>query len=252
MHAPDLAALIGVTPLAVTLPGRALPLPAYVFEPHRLALPCWVDALQGLPPALLLTFDRHFDLVPPAAPAEVPDRSAGVAALAAHARARLDPRNFDHVLAALEAGLIGDVLCLARAAPKGSFAGALWTDHRGGSHRIARAPGLAPLLPDGPLADLGAALLHGDAPIVLDIDLDAFTTPSDADPTEPIAWSRESIRRYLLPPGSTPFWDVVRPRLAALTLAREPLHVGGLVAEARLFLDAAPVIFGELLGAELP
>lgn len=245
-------ALAGVTALALTIPDRPAPLPAWVFEPHRLALPCWAAALEGLPPALLLTIDRHFDLVPPRAPAEVPDRAAGVAAIAAHARDRLDPRNFDHVLAALEAGLVGDVIALARAAPQGSFAGDAWTDRRGRRHGILRAPALAPLLPDGPLAGPLAALLATDAPILLDVDLDAFTTPSDADPTEPIAWSRETIRRFLLPPGSESLWALIRARLVGFTLAREPNHVGGLTAEARLFLEAAPVLFCELLGAELP
>ena len=38
----------------------------------------------------------------------------------------------------------------------------------------------------------------------------------------------------------------------ALTLAREPLHCGGLVAAGQLFERAAEVLFCRLLGADLP
>lgn len=248
--------LAGITRLS--LHGGRGPTDAYVFDPHRLALPSWALALEGKPPALLVTLDRHFDLVAPADPAAVPDRSAGLRAIDEHARWSLAVRNTDHVVAAMEAGLIGDVIAIARAKPAGAIEAPSWTDRRGGLHRIVRATNVDRIADGfgtdapGPGAREVEPLLEGDGPIVLDLDLDCFTTPSDADPTELLPWPRELIRRFLLPEGSAPLWDRILSRCVALTLAREPYHCGGLVAGARLFEEAAPVLFEELLGVELP
>ena len=103
-----------------------------------------------------------------------------------------------------------------------------------------------------PAAREAAELLERAQAVLLDVDLDCFTTASDADPTEVVPWPRAAIRRFLLPEGSGPFWEAVLSRCRALTLAREPYHCGGVLAAGRLLEDALTVLFGELLGAELP
>ncbi len=252
----DAARLAGITRLS--LRGGRGPTSAWVFDPHRLALPAWAAALEGQPPALLVTLDRHFDLVPPEAPAAVPDRSAGLRAIDEHARWSLTIRNTDHVVAAMEAGIVGDVLAIARASPVGAHAGESWTDRRGGVHRLLRARTVDQLAADWgtpsatPEAKQLADWLEGGGPVLLDVDLDCFTTPSDADPTSILPWPRELIRDFLLPPDSEPFWEAVLGRCVALTLAREPYHCGGLAAGARLFLDVGEVLFRELLRVDVP
>ncbi len=237
--------LAGVTRLS--LGGRG-PRDAYVFDPHRLALPCWALALEERAPgqaATLLTFDRHLDLVVPALPAQVPDRAEGVLALDAHARLELDVRNVDHIVAAMEAGLISEVVAIARSRPRGALEVERYLDTRGREHGLAWAPTLERFL------DRGGALSSA-GPVLLDLDLDCFTTPSDADPQNVLSWPAEVIREHLLPEGSRGFWEALLPRIVALTLAREPFHCGGLLAAGRLFEAAAPVIFRELLGSDLP
>jgi len=236
--------LAGVTRLA--LDGRG-PRDGYVFDPHRLALPCWALALheRNAGPALLVTFDRHLDLAVPQEPARVPDREAGVLAIDAHARLELDVRNIDHIVAAMEAGIVGDVLCFARAKPQGALEGGTYTDRRGKAHRIDVARTLEEWL------DAGGRLTH-EGPALLDLDLDCFSSPSDADPRAILPWPRELVRDALLPEGSSAFWSALLPKTIALTLAREPYHVGGLLAANRLFEVAAPVLFEELLGGRVP
>ncbi|WP_245919577.1 UPF0489 family protein [Melittangium boletus] len=246
--------LAGVIRLA--LGGGRGPTDAYVFDPHRLALPAWACALgvEGSP-ALLVTLDRHLDLVPPVAPAAVPDRSAGLRALDEHARWSLDVRNYDHVLAAMEAGLVGDALVLARTKPRGTTTADTYVDTRGRTHRLVVVP----------TVDRAAEAYHQPAPgdrvrdvleaaerVLLDVDLDCFTSLSDADPMTVLPWPLDVIREYLLPPGSEPFWDAVLGRCVALTLAREPHHCGGLLASGRLFQDVAQVLFREVLRTEPP
>jgi len=236
--------LAGVTRLQ--LAGRG-PKTGFVFDPHRLALPCWALALEecGRAPALLVTFDRHFDLAVPTEPARVPDRREGALALDAHARLQLDVRNIDHIVAAMEAGLVGDVLAFARSSPEGALQAASYRDRRGGTHRIERAPS-----PEAWL-DGGGRLPGGEAPVLLDLDLDCFTSQSDADPRAVIPWPQALVRDHLLPEGSAAFWEALLPRTVALTLAREPYHCGGLLSAGRLLEQVAPVLFGELLGADL-
>jgi hypothetical protein len=88
--------------------------------------------------------------------------------------------------------------------------------------------------------------------VLLDVDVDCFTSPSDADPTTVLPWPRSLIREFLLPMGSEAFWERVLSRCVALTLAREPSHCGGLLAGGELFRDVAEVLFRELLGAQPP
>jgi hypothetical protein len=88
--------------------------------------------------------------------------------------------------------------------------------------------------------------------VLLDVDLDCFTTPSDADPTTVLPWPRSIIREFLLPEGSGPFWAAVLGKAVALTLAREPHHCGGVLASGDLLRDVAEVLFRELLHAEPP
>ena len=75
---------------------------------------------------------------------------------------------------------------------------------------------------------------------------------NDADPTSVVPWRQAQIRDFLLPDESEGFWNAVLSKCVALTLAREPGHCGGLTSEAALFLEAAPVLFEELLGVDLP
>lgn len=251
--------LAGVTTLG--LAASRGPKTAYIFDPHRLALPCWAHALEeagSKGPATLVTLDRHFDLVVPRDVAAIPDRAAGLRALDEHARWSLDVRNYDHIVAAMEAGLIGDVVAIARARPQGSWTSPGYRDRRGGDHRFAVSPTVARIAEEwddhAPSSTGGAvrALLEGDAPIVLDVDLDCFTTSSDADPMTVLPWPEEVIREFLAGKDLQPFWDAVLPRAICLTFAREPHHCGGLLAGGRLFETAARILFSELLDAGLP
>ena len=52
--------------IELSIDGKG-PSRGFVFDPHRLALPCWAE-VTGDAPSLLLTFDRHFDTVPPVNP----------------------------------------------------------------------------------------------------------------------------------------------------------------------------------------
>lgn len=247
--------LAGVT--CLSLEGKG-PREAFLFDPHRLALPSWAVALEGRPAATLITLDRHFDLVPPSEPASVPHREQGLRALDEYTRWELSVRNTDHVIAAMEAGLVGDVVAVARSSPEGAFAGESWTDRRGGVHRILRSRTLDRLVEGYGTADASpwarelSALLEDGGPILLDLDLDCFTTTSDADPTEILPWPGDIIRRFLLPEGSERFWSDVLGRCVAFTWAREPYHCGGVVPAARLFEEAAPIVFRELLGVDVP
>lgn len=236
--------LTGITHLSLDPPVG--PRDAYVFEPHRLALPAWAEALDERPrPALLVTFDRHLDLVPPrAAPPSGGD-------FYDYARLQLDVRNVDHVLAAMEAGLIGDAIVLARARPEGCVEGDRWVDGKGVAHRLLIAPSLDRLL-NGPLGADARALVGAAQTTLLDLDLDCFTSLSDADPLAVVPWPMALIREHLLPRGSADFWTSVLRPCAALTFARESAHCGGLVAGDRLFADAAQVVFAELLKVDLP
>ncbi len=241
-----MSAFAGVIELGIH--GRRGPRRGFVFDPHRLALPCWA-ALAGEGPALLLTLDRHFDTVPPRA---ATPRGLTPAQLDTHAREQLDVRNYDHLLAAMEAGVISDALVVARARP----VGAVTEDWRG--HQLISAPtedllsaewGTPLASPEGRRAH---AAVQRASRIILDVDLDCFTTPSDADPTTVVPWPEGLIDDFVRPLGSEPFWDEVLAKCVGLTFAREPSHCGGLVSAGRLFEAAAQVLFVELLGADLP
>ena len=233
----------GIIELSIVGKG---PKRGFVFDPHRLALPCWAE-FGG--PSLLLTLDRHFDTV---APVNAPTRGSSVDALDLHARDKLDHRNFDHILAAMSAGLISDAIIVARARPVGAVT-ADWQGHELISSAtldlISAEWGTAHATPESKRA---FAAVERSKSIILDVDLDCFTTPSDADPTTIVPWSLELIRDFVLPRGSEPFWDSVLAKCVGFTFAREPSHCGGLIASGRLFEHAAQVIFADLLGADLP
>ena len=245
--------LAGVTRLSLS--GRG-PRDAFLFDPHRLALPSWACALGDGPPALLLTLDRHFDLVPPSVAA--PPRRSGLRSLDEFARWELDVRNYDHVLAALECGLLTDVVSVARAHPRGSVTASHWTDRNGVTHELVSAPTVDRLSHGfgtdeaDPASVRLAALLDKAERVVLDVDLDCFTTPMDAEPTTVVPWPRALIREFLMPHGSAPFWDAVLGKCVALTFAREPHHCGGVLAGDALFADACEVLFRELLRTDVP
>jgi hypothetical protein len=133
-----------------------------------------------------------------------------------------------------------------------------WTDRRGLEHHLVGAASVDRLSEGfgepsaAPKVAEAAELIARADRVLLDVDLDCFTTVSDADPTAVVPWPRALIREYLLPPGSEAFWEAVLPRCAALTFAREPHHCGGLLASGELFRDVAEVLFRELLGTEPP
>jgi hypothetical protein len=245
--------LAGITRLSLF--GRG-PRDAFLFDPHRLALPAWAFALGERRDALLITLDRHFDLARP--PTPPPDASAGLRAIDEYARWSLGVRNDDHVLAAMEAGLVGDAIVIARSHVKGSFESGTYVDARGRSHRLVHAPsvdGVAEAFGTAsapPVPREAQALLAAAPDVLLDFDIDCFTTLSDVDPTAVVPWPRALIHEFIFPPDVKPFWDAVLERCRALTIAREPYHCGGVLAGDRLFADAAEVIFRELLGADLP
>lgn len=241
----------------LTLGGRG-PKDAFLFDHHRLALPCWSAGLGETRPALLVSLDRHFDLVPPPDVQAIPDAAEPLRTIDEFARWQLDHRNFDHILAGMEAGLVGDAIIIARARPRRMFEGAEYIDRRGEKHRILSATTLDRIA-DGfgsaagtPEAQDAEGLVRKARSIILDLDLDCFTSPSDADPTDIVQWSRELIRRQLLPQGSGPFWDAVLFKSKVLTLALEPLHCGGVVATHRLFEEVAEILFRELLQTDVP
>lgn len=234
------------------------PKDVYVFEPHRLAFSAWaLDARerQDANPALLMTLDRHFDLVPPKAHLSP---SASLRELDDFVRWELDVRNFDHILAAMEAGVISDAIVVARARPKGCFEGLEYVDRHGRTHRLLQVPTIDRLAENfateraSSEARAAHELIQKSNRVVLDVDLDCFTTPCDADPTSIVPWPRELISQFLMPEGSESFWNTVLPRTTCLTLAKEPFHCGGLLATDRLFETAAQVLFEDWLQAELP
>lgn len=229
--------------IELTLSGRG-PSRGFLFDPHRLALPCWGLA-QPKTPAVLITFDRHFDLV---APTQPPARGLDAKALDEHARTRLDERNVDHILAAMECGLVSDVIAIARAWPVGAVKQPTWTSSDGVTHRLITAPTLERLLEDREALQV----ISSAHDTLLDFDLDCFVTPSDADPFTLVPWPRVLIDDFLRPRGSDAFWTSVLERCRALTFAREPNHCGGVIASNRLFEEASHVIFEALLETDLP
>lgn len=248
--------LAGVTRLGVDSPRG--PRDVFLFDPHRLALPCWALALEGREPAALLTLDRHFDLVVPEDPAAIPGREAGLRAIDEHARWSLDVRNFDHIVAACEAGLLGELYAVARAWPREAKQLDVYRDRHGAEHRVARTPTIDRLAEGWGTASESEdaarlrAWVGAKRPLILDVDLDCFTTPSDADPMTIVPWPEPLIREFLLPPESERFWDEVLGATVTITIAREPYHTGGVIAGDRLFEAFARVFFGELLRVDLP
>lgn len=238
--------------IELSLGGRG-PRHAYVFDPHRLAVGPWARH-AGPSGSLLLSFDRHLDTVVPLHP---PEPGLSPDALQVHAERHLDERNFDHILAAMNAGVVTHAILVARARPGGAHLGP-WVDSSGRTHELLVAPTLASLCvdfgrPSSPdLARQAYALLASAQRIILDVDIDCFTTLSDAQPLTVIPWPLEVIRQHLFPDDHQPFWDLVLSKCVVFTCAREPNHCGGLIHGARLFENAAQVLFHELLKTDLP
>ena len=67
-----------------------------------------------------------------------------------------------------------------------------------------------------------------------------------------LSWPEELVREYLNPPGADELWAALLPKLAGVTIAREPLHCGGMIEANRLFERFARVFFQGMLGADLP
>jgi hypothetical protein len=242
--------MIGISTLAhvhrVTTRAAGKPLELFVFDHHRGAFSLWALAAQELgSPLTLVTLDRHMDLERPKA--EAPELAAGAEALDRFARELLSPRNDDHVVAALEAGAIGDALVVARSHQPPSLAAfAPYVDRRGKPHEFAFARTLDTLEADA------YRLLERSEAIALDIDLDCFTTLSDGHLDEVLTWDEELIDAFLRPPDSEELWRLLLDRVALVTIAREPYHCGGFQRGAALWMSFARVFFGRLLGVPLP
>ena len=245
---------VGVVELSLS--GRG-PKRGFIFDDHRMALPCWALAMRGEAPALLLTLDRHFDLVAPRPWSLTPDLKDG-RAMDDFARYQLDTRNYDHVIAAMELGIVSDVIAVARNHPQEAIKDLVWQDSRGQAHRILRAPRVSKLSEGFGLKGRGGPSQQAEewmvnaSSMLLDFDLDCFTSPSDAEPLNIVPWPASLIEDYLLPEGSELFWDRVLQKTSALTFAKEPVHCGGIIESNRLFETACRVIFQKLLRADLP
>lgn len=181
-----------------------------------------------------------------------------MAELDTYCRTQLDPRNVDHLLAAMEAGIVSDAVLVARATPRGAVTAPTWTDSQGRSHRLLASPTLDALVQDygsdraSPQTRELRERIAACSRILLDVDLDCFTSPNDADPTTVVPWPEDLIHDFLFPRGAEPFWEEVLVKCVGLTLAREPKHCGGLVAMGRLFENVARVLFVDLLESDLP
>jgi hypothetical protein len=217
----------------------------FVFDHHRGAFALWARYARERGPLTLVTLDRHMDLERPAhAP---PAISSSLESLDGYARWKLSPKNDDHVLAAMEAGALADAAVLARShAPTGLAQMHPYNDAGGRPHRLE----IARTVEDAGPEILG--LVRTAERIALDIDLDCFTTLSDAHPDEVVPWDAEHIDDFLRPPDSEEFWKLVLAKVCLVTIAREPYHCGGLERGARLWGAFSQVFFGRLLGVPAP
>ncbi|MBI5542884.1 MAG: UPF0489 family protein, partial [Deltaproteobacteria bacterium] len=176
-HGHPLAGLAHVHRVTTRVAGRSCEL--FVFDHHREAFTLWAWAARQGGPLTLVTLDRHMDLQSPAIlpPASAP--TCPVEELDAYARWRLSPKNDEHVVAALEAGSLGDVAVIARShAPPCLDAFRPYRDRSGRVHRFAFSR---------TVDEVGEELLGlvRDAPrLALDLDLDCFSTLSDGHPDE--------------------------------------------------------------------
>jgi UPF0489 domain len=226
---------------------------AFFFEPHRLALPCW--ALEnGHRSTVLLTFDRHFDLVPPL---HRPSNALRGEALYEFAREKLSVRNYDHILAAIDCGVIDHVVAVARAWPQGAYRERTVEDAQQGQHQLVHLTDLDDVsgcfeaersLPESMLVK---TLIEQADNVIVDIDLDCFTSPSDVNPTVVIPWTRELIRAHLQVDAKA-MWSQILRKTRVITCALEPAHCGGLVASHQLFATFAQFFFESLLGVDVP
>jgi hypothetical protein len=243
--------LPGIIELSVH--GRG-PTEAYLFDGHRFALGCWAkNVSKG--PALLVTLDRHFDTVIPNVP--IP-QGLSVPQYDAYAFEQLDERNYSHILAAMDARIISDAIIIARARPVGSVGPGKWIDSSGTTHEIVGVKTVDDLSFEfgtsgaSPESKRACKLIQNASHIIFDIDLDCFTSFSDAEAMTVLPWPKDVIENFLLPRGSEAFWNSILEKCHIFTFAREPLHCGGVVAGNDLFKLAAEVVFEKLLHAQLP
>jgi hypothetical protein len=177
----------------------------------------------------------------------LPPEARSVEALDGYARFGLSPRNDDHVVAAMEAGAIGDAVILARShQPPSLDAFRPYLDAGGRAHRCAFAGSVDRAGPEA------LELIAAAPAIALDVDLDCFTTRSDGHHDEVLAWDAELIDAFLRPPDSQAFWGPVLARTRVVTVAREPYHCGGFGRSATLWTAFADCFFGRLLGVPAP
>mgnify|MGYP002407662226 FL=1 len=242
--------MLGISSLAhvhcvsTRIAGR--PCEVYVFDHHRGAFPLWMLAAQKLGSSLtLVTLDRHIDLERPAR--LLPSGPHTLEALDGFARFSLSSRNDDHLVAAMEAGAIGDAVVIARShGPKSLDSFKPYLDGQGRAHRCAFAKTV------DLSGDDARALIDESSAIALDIDLDCFTTYSDGHHDEVLTWDLELIDAFLRPPDAEGFWTPVLERTRLVTLAREPYHCGGFGRSAALWPAFAEAFFCRLLGVPAP
>lgn len=241
MQPSPFLALADVHHVTCHVGGRALDV--FVFDHHRTAFTVWSLAAQREGPLTLLTLDRHMDLGVPAKVA-LPYTS-DARALDGFARHDLAPSNDDHIVAAMEAGAIDHAAVVARSHwPPDLGAFRPYRGRTGRLHECAFSPSLERASPE--LVD---RVLASDR-LVLDIDLDCFTTRSDGHVDEVITWDESLIDAFLRPDRFD--WAPVLDRVRVVTIAREPYHCGGLGRGAALWHSFARVFFERLLGVPAP
>jgi len=243
MRHPTLA-LADTHRVTTAIDGREVEL--YIFDHHRSAFAPWCHtAMQHGQAVDLITLDRHMDLQP--MHLVPPPHQASIAELDMFARHQLACSNDNHIPAAVEAGAIANTVVVARSHPPPDISSFRpYRDHSGTTHRFAFARSLASLDTDA------MELLERGGPLILDIDLDCFTTRSDADPDEVLCWDDEHLRSWLLPPDHDRIWNAIRRRVVTITLAREPFHCGGFDRAARLWMRFSRLFFGEILSVSPP
>lgn len=211
--------------------GRDAAVYVAVVHEHRFAFYYWLkwvlDGPQRTDRPVLVTFDWHQDLVPPA-PNERQEleqlNQNNPNSVALFCWGKLRPANDSHVLSAAYLNLIGDVyvVCKHQMTPPESL-----LDCQGNAHRI-RCFGTKDQL----FAELKPA---NPRHVVLDVDLDYFTESKNPDGGGPDVElvSDDTIKELFN--ADTEFMKWVFERFVGMTIAMEPEFCGGLRNSHHIF-----------------
>lgn len=232
--------------------------PVFVFENHRMSFYFWCKARKefGISDSFfVVTMDHHNDLFP-----LLPEKKAEVQTLDLNdlvkvknfAENRLKKLNDDYIFAAMEAGLIGDILILSPELPDIEE----YTDSRSVKHKLfycfwpGDLSGSRGLLTDN-IPERNRELItsigydtNGNPNIVLDIDLDFFTY-FYCNNTYIID---EDNFKDIFSDDSLIWWVYDKARL--ITIAEEPWTCGSAQNSQRIlkllkkhFLERQPVLY---------